>query len=76
MLPGASDLFVFYPTESFHGLFLEVKRNKEYSASERNTKTWLGQQRFLDNVRAAGYAGIVCYGWEHGKEIIDDYLLT
>lgn len=76
LLPGASDLFIFYPTESFHGLFLEMKRNKEYTASERKTKSWIAQQQFLDTVRSAGYAGIIAFGWEHGKQIIEDYLLT
>src|SRR5579859_72757 len=38
LLPGAADIFVFMPTLKYHGLFLEVKRNKKYTKSERLRK--------------------------------------
>jgi hypothetical protein len=73
--PGASDLFIFYPTTKYHGLFLEVKRNKKYTPSEMRTDTWVSQQQFLDCVKKIGFAAETCYGWEDGVSIIERYLL-
>ncbi len=74
--PGVSDLLIYYPTKSFAGLWLEVKRNKKYTTSERSTSTWILQEKFLENVKSIGYAGEFCYGWEDGKRIIEQYLLS
>lgn len=74
--PGVSDLFIYYPTKSYHGLWLEVKRNKKYTPSEQKTDTWMAQEKFLETVKSVGFAGEFCYGWLNGKKIIDDYLLS
>lgn len=74
--PGVSDLFIFYPTKTYHGLFLEMKRNKVYSKSERATSTWIAQESFLDNVKRVGYQGHFCYGWVEGKRLVEEYLAT
>lgn len=73
---GASDIFVYYPTKTYAGLWLEVKRNKKYTKSERLTPTWVAQEKFIETVKSVGYAGFFCYGWVDGKEIIERYLLT
>jgi hypothetical protein len=74
--PGASDIFIYYPTKTYSGLWLEVKRNKKYTKSERSTPTWIAQEIFLEKVKGVGYAGYFCYGWVDGKEIVERYLLT
>lgn len=74
--PGVSDLFIYYPTKTYSGLWLEMKRNKVYTPSERNTATWKAQETFQRKAKEVGYAAHFCYGWEHGKEIIEDYLTT
>ena len=74
--PGASDLFIFYPTKKYHGLFLEVKRNKKYTPSEMKTDSWIAQEKFLNSVKSVGFAGEVCYGAEDGMAIVTRYLLT
>ena len=74
--PGVSDILVYFPTKTHHGLFLEVKRCKNYTKSERSTMTWLAQEEFLSIVKRVGFAGEMCFGWLHGKEIIERYLLT
>lgn len=71
---GVSDLFIFYPTELYHGLFLEVKRNKNYTKSEMSTKTWIAELEFLEQVKSVGYQAFMCYGWMDGKRIIEEYL--
>ena len=73
---GVSDLFIYWPTKTYHGLWLEVKRNKKYSTSERSTATWIAQENFLEKVKSIGFAGKFCYGWVDGKKIIENYLLT
>ncbi len=72
--PGVSDIFIFYPTKAYSGLFLEVKRNKKYTPSERSSDTWVAQQKFIDTVKSVGYAGSFCYGWTDGAQIIERYL--
>ena len=74
--PGVSDLFIYYPTRTYHGLWLEVKRNKKYSKSEMLTDTWIAQQEFINLVKSVGYAGETCYGFLDGKRIVETYLLS
>lgn len=74
--PGASDLLIFYPTKTYHGLFLELKRNKKYTPSERRTNTWVAQEEFLKLVKSVGFEGKFCYGYLDAIKIIDAYLLT
>ena len=74
--PGVSDLFIYYPTKTYHGLFLEIKRNRPYSLSEKRSNSWLAQDRFLEIVQGIGYFGAFCYGWEEGVKVIEEYLLS
>ena len=74
--PGVSDIHIYYPTKSHPGLWLEVKRNKIYTPSERNTDTWIAQEEFIADVKSVGFQGHFCYGWIDGKKIIEAYLLT
>ncbi len=76
MSPGASDLFLAYPTRKFHGLWLEVKQNRQYTPSEMAKPSWQAQIKFLERMNSVGFAGHFCYGWEHGKRIIENYLLS
>lgn len=73
---GVSDIFVYYPTKMYHGLWLEVKRNKKYTNSEMMTSTWVNQAKFIREVLEVGYAGFFCYGWEDGCRIVENYLLS
>lgn len=74
--PGVSDIFIYYPSTSYHGLWIEVKRDKKYSPSERSSPTWIAQEQFLKDVKSVGFAGYFCYGWIDGKRIIERYLET
>ena len=74
MHPGASDLFIAYPAHGRSGLWLEIKKNRLYTASERDTATWIAQARFIALMRSVGFSGDFCYGWEHAKVLVDDYL--
>ncbi len=72
--PGVSDIFIYYPSTSFHGLWIEMKRNKKYTKSEMNTPSWKAQELFIETVKSVGYEGKICYGWQDSVEIIERYL--
>jgi len=72
--PGVSDLFIYFPTEFYAGLWLEIKQDRRYTNSEKLTKTWIAQEAFIEAVRDVGYYADFCYGWEDGKRIVENYL--
>ena len=74
MKKGASDLFLALPAGVYHGLWIEMKRDKVYPPSARLTDTWIAQERFIQNRRARGYAAHFVFGWLHGKKLIEQYL--
>lgn len=74
LCPGASDLFLAFPAHGKHGFFIELKRNKEYTDSDRKTATWIGQLAFIEKIKKVGYHADFCYGWEDAKIKIERYL--
>lgn len=74
MRAGVLDFLIYYPTTHYHGLWLEMKRAKRYSDSERKTPSWLAQLKFAEQVENVGYKAFFCYGWEDAKRVIEDYL--
>lgn len=76
MEPGAHDLFLALPTTQYHGLWLEVKRNRKYSNSEMARGSFAAQIIFGERMKSIGFAAHFCYGWEHGKHLIECYTRT
>jgi hypothetical protein len=74
MEPGAFDLFLAYPTKTYHGLWIEVKQNRKYSPSEMAKSSFSAQLKFGERMISVGFAAHFCYGWEDGKKIIEDYI--
>ena len=66
VLKGASDIFMAWPTKSYHGLFIEVKSKKG--------KPTPHQLAFLERMNAVGYLGKVCYGADEVISTMMDYL--
>lgn len=66
--PGVPDLFLPVPCGGFHGLFIEMKKQKGGVISPF-------QQVFIDRLRYLGYKAEVCNGWESAKTVIENYLL-
>lgn len=71
---GVSDLFIYYPSGKYHGLFIEMKRKRTYSRSERLTETWQSQEKFQEIVKSVGFCAETCYGFEDAIKIIETYL--
>ena len=71
---GVSDLFIYYPCGGYHGLFVEMKRNRTYSRSERMTDTWLAQEEFQRIVKDVGFAAFFCYGFDDAVRTVNNYL--
>jgi hypothetical protein len=76
---GASDLFIAYPVKRtnghwYHGLWIEMKRKKKYTPSERSTDTWIAQESFQELMKSVGFQAKFCYGWEEAMQVIERYL--
>lgn len=69
--PGVSDLFLAYPTEQFHGLWIEMKRPKGHTS--RLTSP---QAAWLDRMKGVGYDTHVAYGWEDARYYLETYLAS
>ena len=69
--PGVADFFLSCPNNKYHGLWLELKRQKVkgfYPA-----KPSVEQIKFLSNQRENGYATYVAYGSELAIKFITKY---
>jgi hypothetical protein len=69
IMPGVSDLMLFYPVAPYHGLFLEMKRRFPIKG-QISTK----QKEFMRKAAKVGYATEVAYGWEEGYIKLVEYL--
>ena len=65
-LPGASDLFIAWPTKSYYGLFIEMK-----SLIGKATKIQLDFLKRMENV---GYFSCCCIGSDNAIATIAAYL--
>ena len=65
--PGVPDLFLPVARGVWHGLFIEMKRQKGGRISD-------AQKRWLDDLLRQGYLAQVCCGWKEAAELIEDYL--
>ena len=63
---GFPDLFIYEPNQDFHGLAIEMKKEKGSVASPEQ-KSWQEQ------LRNRGYASYICKGNEEAIKVIDEY---
>ena len=64
--PGVPDLFLPYPVQPYHGLWIEMK-----SMTGRPTAL---QKEWIETLRKFGYAAYVCKGFKTAQERIIAYL--
>lgn len=63
---GFPDLFIYEPRGEFHGLAIEMKKEKGGTASPE-------QKRWQEQLRNRGYASYICKGNEEAIKVIDEY---
>jgi hypothetical protein len=65
---GTPDIFIPYPTKTYHGLFIELKygRNKATPA----------QAKFIERLKSYGYCAEVVWGADDAIKLITEYLQT
>lgn len=66
LLKGMPDIFIPYPRNGWHGLYIEMKKESGGQLSD--------QQAFIiSGLKAEGYRVEVCRGFAEAKKVIDDY---
>ena len=60
------DIMLAYPSNGFHGLFIELKSLKGYATKEQKDR--------IDRFKKNGYAAFVCRGFVEAKKAIEEYL--
>lgn len=66
---GVSDIFLPYPTEGYHGLFIEMKKASKGRLSPQ-------QKSFGEYIEERGYKFAVCCGYLDAICCVCDYLST
>lgn len=64
---GVPDVFLPVPRGRYHGLFIEMKREKDGRLSQE-------QKRWLEELSKMGYKAEVCRGWEEAANMVKGYL--
>jgi len=63
---GFPDLFIYEPNQDYHGLAIEMKKEKGSVASPE-------QKRWQEQLRNRGYCSYICKGSEEAIKQIDEY---
>ena len=63
---GFPDLFIYEPRGEFHGLAIEMKKEKGGAVSPE-------QKRWQEQLRNRGYCSYICKGNEEAIKVIDEY---
>ena len=66
LLSGVPDLFLPYPSGSFHGLFIEMKT--------RQGRQSIKQRAFQEYVESVSYKYILTRAWHEARDSIIEYL--
>jgi len=64
---GVPDLFLPVAKQGYHGLYIEMKRQKKGVLSA-------DQKQWIENLRKQGYRVEVCKGFQSAADVIEDYL--
>lgn len=76
LIPGASDLFLALPAGTMHGLFIEMKKQRQHfrSESEKDAAFTKEQRDFQLLMRCMNYEVACCYGADEAIKRIQTYL--
>jgi hypothetical protein len=68
---GVPDLIIFESSRGYHGLMIELKRNKTpWGTKGRCTPE---QEDWIKKLNERGYCAQVCYGFSEAKAVLDMY---
>ena len=74
---GFPDMFIAYPNNGYHGLFLELKKDRKevylQDGSISRNKHIQEQLSILNKLREVGYMAEFACGFDEAKSIIDNY---
>lgn len=65
--PGVPDLFLPVARGGYHGLFIEMKRQKGGRVSDH-------QRKWMEQLERNGYRVELCCGMQEAKEALEEYL--
>ena len=73
---GLSDMMIFQPNDSYHGLFLELKVKSPYlkNGNLSKSKHIQDQAEVLERLNDLGYLAMFAWSFEMAKGIIDSYM--
>lgn len=63
---GCPDIMIFEPRGQYHGLFIEMKREKK-SVISPEQKVWINE------LNKRNYKAVICYGFEDAKKTVEKY---
>jgi len=64
---GVPDICLPVSNADFNGLYIELKRRKNSSASSE-------QRKWISSLQGQGYQAVVCKGWDEARKVIQNYL--
>ncbi len=64
---GVPDICIPVPNKRYHGLYVEMKRQKGGRVSEKQ-KIW------IERLNKLGYLAVVCKGAEEAKVVVEKYM--
>lgn len=74
MKRGYPDIFLPYPSNGYHGLFIELKRMNNKALKISKGKATLEQLVWINYLNSVGYLAVICYGSEEAINTIQKYL--
>lgn len=69
---GVPDIYIDYPTKTYHGLRIEVKERSP--ATGRYGRPTAAQIKRVNRLNELGYCARFCYGFDETIKTITDYL--
>lgn len=67
VLAGVSDLHLPFPSNGYHGLWIEMKRTTGGSLTHP-------QRKWLELMTSWGHLAVTCYGWDEARHVLERYL--
>ena len=64
---GVPDICIPVPNKKYHGLYIEMKRQKGGRVSEK-------QKEWIERLNKLGYLAVVCKGAEEAKVVVEKYM--